>query len=206
MMAKTQHRALVWTLALSTVLAAAGCHPRSDARSDRVDPSTPQAPVDLNAVVLSAAKAYRSYPRVSNAANWAPELCIAVRTDPRMSDATPGSPHGRKLYHLYAKQAEDYLRTPSPSARPTSRVGQVLVKEAFTPETDAQGRPVLGAPAGLFVMALLDPATPGTDQGWVYGVTTPDHKAVIEAGAIASCMKCHEQTGPGRLFGLRDVK
>lgn len=206
MMAKILDRAFVRTLAFATVLTAAGCQPRSAPLTDRVDPSTPPAPVDLNAVVLSAADEYRTYPRVSNVANWAPELCIAVGTDPRMSDAAPGSPHGRKLYHLYAKQAEDYLRTPSPSARPTSRIGQVLVKEAFTPETDAHGRHVLGAPAGLFVMALLDPATPGTDQGWVYGVTTPDHAAVIEAGAIGSCMACHTETGPGRLFGLGDVK
>ena len=31
-----------------------------------------------------------------------------------------------------------------------------------------------GAAAPLFVMVKLDPKTPGTDQGWVYGTTTAD--------------------------------
>jgi hypothetical protein len=45
--------------------------------------------------------------------------------------------------------------------------------------------------AELFVMFQIDPSTPGTDEGWVYGTVTLDGKNVIEVGRIASCMGCH---------------
>ncbi|HKB36871.1 MAG TPA: cytochrome P460 family protein [Gemmataceae bacterium] len=57
--------------------------------------------------------------------------------------------------------------------------------------------------SGLFIMLKLDPKTPGTDNGWVYGTVTPDGKKVTAAGRVESCMKCHQQTKTDRLFGLR---
>jgi hypothetical protein len=56
--------------------------------------------------------------------------------------------------------------------------------------------------AGLFIMAKLDPATPGTDAGWVYGTVTADGKTVTAAGRVESCLKCHQEAPHDRLFGL----
>lgn len=120
-----------------------------------------------------------------------------------------------------------YPRTTDPDAKPWSNpVGQTVVKEAFKPsavspdkrpadETDTFGQKHLpaeylelngtlyrtGDPAGLFIMIKLDPATPETDNGWIYGVTSPDNKSVVASGRIASCMGCHEQTTRDRLYG-----
>lgn len=58
--------------------------------------------------------------------------------------------------------------------------------------------------AGLYIMTRLDPNTPGTDEGWVYGTVTADGKSVTSAGRVASCMRCHE-TKKERLFGLAPV-
>src|SRR6185369_1352871 len=55
----------------------------------------------------------------------------------------------------------------------------------------------------LFVMFKLDPRTPGTDNGWVYGTVTPDGKKVTSAGRVESCMKCHQEAKVDRLFGIR---
>ncbi len=55
----------------------------------------------------------------------------------------------------------------------------------------------------LFIMYKLDPATPDTDQGWVYGTVTVDGRKVTSAGRVASCMGCHQQAGKDRLFGVK---
>jgi hypothetical protein len=57
--------------------------------------------------------------------------------------------------------------------------------------------------AGLYVMYKTDKTTPGTDNGWVYGTITADGKKVTAAGAIQSCMACHQEAPRDRLFGLR---
>ena len=51
-------------------------------------------------------------------------------------------------------------------------------------------------------MVKLDPSTPDTDAGWVYGTVSADGKQVNASGRIASCMKCHQQAKHDRLFGL----
>jgi hypothetical protein len=56
--------------------------------------------------------------------------------------------------------------------------------------------------AGLFVMMKLDPKTPDTDMGWVYGTVSADAKTVTAAGKIATCMECHVKAKNDRLFGL----
>lgn len=53
----------------------------------------------------------------------------------------------------------------------------------------------------LFIMHKLDPATPGTDQGWVYSVVSADGSRVRAAGMIESCIGCHAKTDRDRLFG-----
>jgi hypothetical protein len=53
----------------------------------------------------------------------------------------------------------------------------------------------------LFIMMKLEPAAPGTDIGWVYGVVSSDGKEVQGAGRIASCMSCHKDAPHDRLFG-----
>jgi hypothetical protein len=55
--------------------------------------------------------------------------------------------------------------------------------------------------ADLFVMLKLDPKTPNTDAGWVYGTVTPDGKTVTSAGKVESCMNCHREAKNERLFG-----
>lgn len=174
--------------------------------------------------VLEIAREYRQYQRVSDKAYWAPLPCAlnAPGAGPQLSTAATGSSHGRKLYYLYAKDDlayEQLGRTNVPFAaqgndrhQVNSPVGQVVVKESFVPIEDPSGsahvaqshdgrhyRP--GAPAGLFIMYKIDPTTPGTDQGWVYAVTTPDQSEVLEAGQISSCMQCHQATDRDRLFG-----
>jgi hypothetical protein len=57
--------------------------------------------------------------------------------------------------------------------------------------------------ADLFIMFKLDPKTPGTDNGWVYGTVSADGKTVTSAGRVESCMKCHQDAKADRLFGLR---
>lgn len=63
-------------------------------------------------------------------------------------------------------------------------------------------RYVATAPTSLFIMQKLDPSTEGTDQGWVYAVTTPDRRDIAAAGALQACMGCHARAPHDRLFGL----
>lgn len=147
-----------------------------------------------------------------------------------MSASEDEATHGRKLYALWsldvaaygavsgltfrARDAEKVKATPG-----VEGCTQVMVKEAFEPvelkddERDVAGadglRPAVrdgkrfkpGAATGLFVMFRVEPTTPATDDGWVYGTVDPKG-AVTEVGRIASCLKCHVEAKGGRLFGL----
>lgn len=53
-----------------------------------------------------------------------------------------------------------------------------------------------------FIMTKLDPDTPGTDEGWVYGVVNPKGE-VTASGKIMSCMSCHQKGTRDRMFGLQ---
>lgn len=60
-----------------------------------------------------------------------------------------------------------------------------------------------GLVTSLFLMRRVgDANTPGTDQGWIYGVTSQDGSRVWDSGLIASCIECHRKAPHGRLFGL----
>jgi hypothetical protein len=127
------------------------------------------------------------------------------------------------------RQEREHDYVPKDGVNP---LGQVVVKEAWTPEEVDVQRPesvirrikVNGEErvdeflpyvrkdgrvyhakekSGLFIMFKLDPQTPGTDQGWVYGTVTADSKKVTSAGRVASCMKCHQDAPHDRLFGVR---
>ena len=85
------------------------------------------------------------------------------------------------------------------------RRGGQLVDEVdgFVPYARQDGRVYHAAQkAALFIMYKLDPQTPGTDEGWVYGTVTPDGQEVTSAGRVESCMSCHRDAPHGRLFGL----
>jgi hypothetical protein len=56
--------------------------------------------------------------------------------------------------------------------------------------------------ADLFIMLKLDPATPDTDQGWVYATVSADGKTVTSSGRVESCMGCHTKAPDDRLFGV----
>jgi hypothetical protein len=88
---------------------------------------------------------------------------------------------------------------PDEAPAPNPEMGQ----HEFPPEyaRDGDGLVRTGERRELFVMMKLDPATPGTDAGWVYAVLTPDDREVIQAGAIESCMGCHTRTTRDRLYG-----
>lgn len=184
------------------------------------EPGKPGSPVNVAAFqprLLEIAAGYEAYGRVDDELRWAPELCRQpMPSRPRTSQSGDLDTHGKKLYFLFAADRKGYLgRGPQPA----SAVGQVVVKEAWTveevpPDTkyDESKSPVMylregghlfhaAKKSGLFIMYRLDPATAGSDNGWVYGTVTPDGAAVTSAGRVESCMGCHT-TAPERLFGI----
>lgn len=136
---------------------------------------------------------------------WGPTL--------ELSDAGPEARHGMRIYQPWAKNAEAYLF----AASKDQPVGQVIVKESWTPKAVAQiatdevaagfyaerdgKRYKPYKPNELFVMYKDDPATPGTDDGWVYGIVASDGKEVISSGHIKECADCHRQARHDRVFG-----
>lgn len=102
-------------------------------------------PTKWDAQLLEAAKQYRSWTRVSDQARWSPLGCLApIPGGVQVSEAPEKSPHGRKLYFIFAKNDADYLRIQYPIGMAgdindkfpenvQQPVGQVIVKEAFEP-------------------------------------------------------------------------
>ncbi|MFY9341972.1 MAG: cytochrome P460 family protein [Planctomycetota bacterium] len=180
---------------------------------------TPKQDVEspFTKVIKDAAAEYRKFVRVTGEPHVAPTDCRMPAPLVRKSEA--GDEHGKKLYLLYARQADgvQYVKAGEPA-----KVGQTLVKEAWQcvdgepkAATAASRRygevPVLrdGAATchagdfhGLFVMHKLAADTKDTDQGWVYGTVDRDG-VVTGAGRMASCMRCHEGATEDRRFGLR---
>jgi hypothetical protein len=73
----------------------------------------------------------------------------------------------------------------------------------FLPYATKDGKTYRAAKqSDLFIMFKMDPKTPETDDGWVYGTVTADGKKVTSAGKVATCMKCHQDAGHDKLFGL----
>jgi hypothetical protein len=170
----------------------------------------------------AAAKAYPLFGRVDDEARWAPGLCREpMPAQARFSKSSDETTHGQKLYSLFAKDRDDYMAAPAKA----SPVGQVLIKESWVPE-EVKARPSsvtiddthfdryvrrdgklykASKLAGLYIMMKLDPKTPGTDEGWIYGTVSADGETVTSSGRVESCMKCHE-TKKERLFGLKTLE
>lgn len=172
--------------------------------------------------LLDAVRNYaKDYGNLDDIMRWAPGLCR--RPPPariRESTSEDEGTHGKKLYWLYAKDRDAYLKVGKGASQP---VGQVLVKEAFvakpgrgdgdpqqdgwrplTPIVERDGKPFhAGEKQGLYVLLKLDPKTEGSDAGWVYGTLTADGKTVTSAGRVASCMGCHTENTTDRMFGLQ---
>lgn len=173
---------------------------------NEVDRGTPESRV------RAIAEQYLQWGRLDDELRWAPFLC----RQPQPSVPSQGrgrGPHGQKVYFLYARTHNEYMRQPP---FPT----QVIVKEAWVPQeidahqavhlqrssiTTQQGTKTYqpGTFAGLFVMFRARPQEPraASDQGWLYGTVTPSGE--IHAGRIESCIECHRSAPRGgRLFGL----
>ncbi len=89
------------------------------------------------------------------------------------------------------------------------RRGDRLVEQedSFVPYARKDGKLYHAKEKGpLFVMFKMDPRTPGTDEGWVYGTVTADGKQVTSAGQVESCMNCHQDALHDRLFGLPEER
>jgi hypothetical protein len=170
----------------------------------------------FHALLLDIAATYVPYGHVDDIARIAPALCAMAQppSKPKLSKSTDESTHGGKLYYLFAKDKDAYLKFEEP-------LGQVIVKEAWFPKATTVDQkpddshveipgwhptdlndPGVSTKQGLFVMTKLDPKTPGTDEGWVYGTITPDGKTITSAGRVQSCMSCHTSAPHGRMFGL----
>lgn len=190
---------------------------RTDNQPGPDKPITPAAEAEAEAALkrfrprlLEIAAEYRGYRKMADDPQYAPEMCRAPVHDKPFASAAETGAHRQKLYFLWVKQPEDYYMvgkdfTGADKTAPQP-VGQILVKESFHAMAGPDGKPdpgrKLGAKSDLFVMFKLDPATQGTDQGWVYGTLTSDGKVVTAAGKLAPCMKCHTDGTQDRLFGM----
>lgn len=180
----------------------------------------------FHARLLELGRTYESFARVDDELHWAPFLCRQpAPSQPRRSMSPSEETHGRKLYYVFARDRLAYLGR---EGKNPAAVGQAVIKEAWevtevpadTPFSTAES-PVrylkqdgrlyhASQRAGLFIMYRLDPATPDTDQGWVYGtVSVPGSAsgsgalAVTSSGRVQACMGCHVQAPSERLFGIQ---
>jgi hypothetical protein len=150
---------------------------------------------------------------------------------PSFSASPDAETHGQKLYSLFVKELPPETLTytvpgkPSPvgqaivkeswepeeftrkegelkAVRRTIRVGNEQREDVFFPFARKGGRLYHASrKSALFVMLKLDPTTPGTDAGWVYGTATADGTQVTASGRLESCMECHRDAPHDRLFG-----
>ena len=106
------------TIGLSTaclMFAMAGCKPEAakvakTAGKTAVKPAEPAAQSPWDAEVLAAAEQYKAWQRVSDQARWSPLMCDSPPpSGALLSEAGSNTPHGRKLYYLFVKDAPDYF-------------------------------------------------------------------------------------------------
>jgi len=173
---------------------------------------------------------YTQWGRFDEGARWSPERCWMPPADhARLSASRDESTHGRKIYSLYAKDRNAYVNLLEQDA-PVGQVlvkesfhpdllpegtlaenfpylsfeaQQELIEDRWMPYVrDGAGREFkAGARGPLFLMMKFAADSPGTDNGWVYA-TLDTEGEVTAAGAIASCMECHEDAPRDRQFGL----
>jgi hypothetical protein len=179
--------------------------------------------------ILAAAAEYLSYGRVDDEMRWAPGLCRAQQAGRTHMSAAEGSgAHQQKLYSVLAKDHDEYFAATSPVGqvvvkeswkpervdpgtaipspylwRGTADFAMGGTEDHFYPYL-ARGGEIWKAtePAGLYIMIKIgEAATPGTDQGWIYG-TVDAAGELTGAGAIETCKGCHADAPRDRLFGL----
>jgi len=168
--------------------------------------------------IREIAAEYSEWARLGDVPSWAPTMCLSPPSPgPLLSESRDTESHGRKLYFLYARDVDAYRAT----LENDQPVGQAFVKQSFDPiRMDSGGRDFeslewaghatrrddqhwrIGSPRDLFVMYKLDPSTPNTDAGWVYGTITPEGE-VTSAGRVANCVECHADAKRDRMFGAK---
>lgn len=118
----------------------------------RADPSRRGAGDDLplsdaSALMRAVAARYTQWSRVDDELRWAPWLCrMPMPSRARISAAAARSPHGRKLYFVYARHRDEYVAVTSSrlGSRAGVTVGQVVVKEAFVPRRMTSDELIVG--------------------------------------------------------------
>jgi hypothetical protein len=174
------------------------------------------------AQALAIAGEYTAWGRVDDELRWAPFLCRQPLPGiARPSESHDSTTHGQKLYSVFVKHHDAYpngpyedqvvvkqswtaelVSTPDAAFSPGSYRAEPDAGDHFYPYAEGDGGVYrAAAPAGLFVMFRLDPATPDTDEGWVYATVSTSGE-VTSAGRVASCMGCHESATHERLFGV----
>lgn len=162
--------------------------------------------------ILREARNYQNLARATTSQLDGIDFCNdpPVNTYMALSDAGPKSEHTHKLYHLWVRDYDGYIKSPD---KPAS-IRQVLIKESFEAIPRKEGEDAWdfiqtkkgifnsGARKELFVMLKLNSSTPGTDEGWVYGTVAPDLSRTLHSGRLQSCMECHTKR-PSRMFGLK---
>lgn len=140
--------------------------------------------------VQGAAETYARWGHVEEETHLALAGCLAPPPPPlRKSASRDVETHGKKLYYLFAKDKLAYLHAKDLD----QPVGQVLVKESWSPGTERTKGP-------LFLMIKTGDAE--SDGGWIYATATADGKTVTSSGRLANCMECHQGAKRDRMFGL----
>ncbi len=152
---------------------------------------------------------------------WAVALCsrpcYCIEHSSFVSNADVSlSPHGNKLYRLYIKDRESYLKN-APGGQP---IGQILVKETWNVrgvvyDSTNDGRLqtqnkndgkwyVPTTVSELFIM-YKEEEREGNDKGWSYGTVSIEDKSketlLLNDIKISSCISCHKDTKYDRIFG-----
>jgi hypothetical protein len=175
------------------------------------------------AQAMAIASDYLAWGRVDDELRWAPFLCRQPLPGiARQSESADEGTHGGKLYSVFAKNHQAYPNGPhtdqavvkqSWRTEPVSGQDASFNPGAWRPEGDggdhfypyAEKDGVLyraTEPAGLFIMFKVDPATPDTDEGWVYATVSPAGQ-LTSSGRVAACMGCHETSATHeRLYGV----
>jgi hypothetical protein len=82
--------------------------------------------------LLDVAKKYEQFGRVDDEFRWAPWLCRSPNPGSvAFSASKDQESHGRKLYSLFASDREAYVQL---GAKKMAPVGQIIVKESWTPK------------------------------------------------------------------------
>lgn len=156
-------------------------------------------------LLLEIAKNYEKYANATHkGVLQSTTLCALppqnLSLGPKLSKSTDEASHGKKLYHLFVKDIKNF------SNKKSSPVGQVIVKESFlaAKKADSKSNFENAKKYGLFIMMKLDPKTPNTDEGWIYGTVLADGKTITTSGKVHSCVVCHTNAKNDRVFGVTE--